>query len=233
MSDALTNFLVGNRSWADCAADLALIKQGYVMSQGKRESLPSKSFAVPERKAKKIGVAGEIKGEAKGKYPIPDKAHARNALARVSQFGTPAEKTLVQSKVKAKFPDIGEKTAGLWATKKSMTKTAVGRLHMAGIGAGIGGALGMAGQIKNLRLGASGESEDEIKARQSIERDIALRGAMPGGYLGKLNRLRKLTTLGTAQASREHPVKSVLANTLAGAGMGALTLGGATHLLRR
>lgn len=42
------------------------------------------------------------------KYPIPDKAHARNALARVSQFGTEEQKAAVHSAVHRKFPDIGE-----------------------------------------------------------------------------------------------------------------------------
>lgn len=84
------------------AADLTLKK---------RESLPAAKFAIPEKKAKKIGVAGEIVGSSKGKYPIPDAVHARNALARVAQHGTPAEKAIVQRKVHAKFPGIGEKTA--------------------------------------------------------------------------------------------------------------------------
>ena len=44
-----------------------------------------------------------------GRYPIEDKAHARNALARVSQHGTPAEKAKVRGAVSRKFPDIGKK----------------------------------------------------------------------------------------------------------------------------
>lgn len=42
----------------------------------------------------------------KRKYPIDTKARARNALARVSQFGTPAEKAKVRAAVKRKYPDI-------------------------------------------------------------------------------------------------------------------------------
>lgn len=83
-------------------------KKGGVMSQERREDLPSKAFAVPASKAEKIGVEGEIKGEAKGKYPIPDLKHARNALARVSQHGTPAEREAVRKKVYAKFPELKE-----------------------------------------------------------------------------------------------------------------------------
>jgi hypothetical protein len=58
-----------------------------------RHALPAKDFA---------GSA------AKESYPIPDKAHARNALSRVSQFGTDALKAKVRAKVHQKFPDIGK-----------------------------------------------------------------------------------------------------------------------------
>jgi len=45
----------------------------------------------------------------KRKYPIPDKAHARNALARVAQHGSPAEQKKVKAAVKRRFPSIGKK----------------------------------------------------------------------------------------------------------------------------
>ncbi len=67
--------------------------------------MPKKAFVFPGRKNKK-NPAGQ------GAYPIPDKAHARNALARVSQYGTPAEKARVRAAVKAKFgigTDISKK----------------------------------------------------------------------------------------------------------------------------
>lgn len=67
-----------------------------------RSKLPRSSFALPGK--------GEGKGgKGSGSYPIPDRAHARNALARVAQHGTPAEKSAVRAKVKAKFPAIGKK----------------------------------------------------------------------------------------------------------------------------
>lgn len=59
----------------------------------KRKALPKSSFAVPEKDG----------------YPIHDKAHARNALSRVAQHGTPAEKAKVKSAVKRKYPTIGKK----------------------------------------------------------------------------------------------------------------------------
>lgn len=60
-----------------------------------RNALPKKDFALPG-----------------GRYPVEDKNHARNALARVSQFGTAAEKAKVRAKVAAKFPSIGKKKGG-------------------------------------------------------------------------------------------------------------------------
>ena len=67
------------------------------LSYQDRKSMPKKSFALP---AKREG--------GKGGYPIPDKSHARNALSRVSQFGSPSEKATVRAKVHAKFPGIGK-----------------------------------------------------------------------------------------------------------------------------
>jgi hypothetical protein len=58
-----------------------------------RKKLSKKSFALP----------------GKRKYPIPDKAHARNALARVAQHGTPAEKQKVRAAVKKRFPSLAKK----------------------------------------------------------------------------------------------------------------------------
>jgi hypothetical protein len=59
----------------------------------KRNALKTSSFAEP--------------GERK--YPIQDASHARNALARVSQHGTPAEKAKVRAAVKRRYPGIGKK----------------------------------------------------------------------------------------------------------------------------
>lgn len=58
-----------------------------------RKALPSSTFVEP--------------GERK--YPIPDKSHARNALARVSQHGSSSEKAKVRAAVHRKYPSIGDK----------------------------------------------------------------------------------------------------------------------------
>ena len=59
------------------------------LTTAKRKAIPSKDFAGPDRS-----------------YPINDASHARNALARVSQHGTPALKSRVRSAVKRKYPGI-------------------------------------------------------------------------------------------------------------------------------
>jgi hypothetical protein len=69
-----------------------------------RKNLPSGSFVEP----------------GKRKYPIPDASHARNALSRVSQFGSPAEKAKVDSAVHKKFPGIGKKPAPSANLNKSL-----------------------------------------------------------------------------------------------------------------
>ena len=58
-----------------------------------RKRLPAKDFVFPKER----------------KYPIENKAHARNALARVSRFGTMKEKRAVCRAVAKKFPSIHEK----------------------------------------------------------------------------------------------------------------------------
>lgn len=61
------------------------------LTADERNNLPEKDFALPGRR-----------------YPINDASHARNALARVSQHGTPAEKSKVRAAVRRKYPDIGD-----------------------------------------------------------------------------------------------------------------------------
>jgi hypothetical protein len=58
-----------------------------------RKKIPTSEFALPGRR-----------------YPIEDKAHARNALARVSQDGTPAEKVTVRRKVHRLFPGLKQES---------------------------------------------------------------------------------------------------------------------------
>jgi hypothetical protein len=63
------------------------------LTSKERKALPKQDFAIPGKRA----------------YPVNDASHARNALARVSQHGTPAQKSEVRAKVHSKFPGIGRK----------------------------------------------------------------------------------------------------------------------------
>ena len=55
----------------------------------KRQELRTSQFAVTGRR-----------------YPIPDEAHARLALAMVSKWGSSSEKAMVRAAVARKFPGI-------------------------------------------------------------------------------------------------------------------------------
>ncbi len=66
------------------------------LSTEERKHLPEESFALPDKRA----------------YPIPDKSHADNALARVSANGTPEEKARVRSAVKQRFGEVMRKKRG-------------------------------------------------------------------------------------------------------------------------
>ena len=74
------------------------------LSYAARKKLPKSTFAIPS------------KAPGSGSYPINDISHARNALSRVSQHGSPSEKATVRAKVKSRFPSIGKnplKTKGV------------------------------------------------------------------------------------------------------------------------
>lgn len=62
------------------------------LSTAQRDNLSDSDFAIPETRS----------------YPIHDEAHARNALSRVAQNGTPSEKAKVRAAVHRKYPDIGD-----------------------------------------------------------------------------------------------------------------------------
>jgi len=57
-----------------------------------RKRIAEKNFALPGRR-----------------YPIHDLAHARNALARVAQYGTPQEKAKVRRAVYRRYPSLRPK----------------------------------------------------------------------------------------------------------------------------
>jgi len=62
-----------------------------VLTAKTRKAIPTSQFALPGRR-----------------YPIQNRAHGANALARVSQYGTPAEKATVRAAVHRKYPTMGK-----------------------------------------------------------------------------------------------------------------------------
>ena len=81
-----------------------------ILTTKQRKKMPKGEFAIPS------------KAPGSGSYPINDPGHARNALSRVSQFGTPSEKAQVRSAVHSKYPDMGEQGEGYRKRMKRMTK---------------------------------------------------------------------------------------------------------------
>jgi hypothetical protein len=60
------------------------------LSTAARTALPTSDFALPDKR----------------KYPVDTSGRARNALSRVSQFGTPMEKERVRAKVASAWPAV-------------------------------------------------------------------------------------------------------------------------------
>lgn len=75
------------------------------LTAARRRKIPAGEFAGPDRS-----------------YPIEDKAHARNALARVSQHGTPALKARVRAKVHRKYPEIAQQKMDGGAVRHRMDR---------------------------------------------------------------------------------------------------------------
>ena len=69
------------------------------LNAAERRALPDSDFALP-------GKGKGPEGKQAGSYPIPDKGHARLALAMVAKYGTPEEKAKVRAAVAKKFPSI-------------------------------------------------------------------------------------------------------------------------------
>jgi hypothetical protein len=61
----------------------------------RRSRMPKSSFAIPSKR----------------KYPVQDVAHARNALARVMQRGTPSERRQVKAAVKRRYPALARRSS--------------------------------------------------------------------------------------------------------------------------
>ncbi len=81
------------------------------LNAAERRALPDKEFALP-------GKGKGPEGKQAGSYPIPDKSHARMALAMVAKHGTAEKKAKVRAAVAKKFPGIQQEEVGITSTDK-------------------------------------------------------------------------------------------------------------------
>jgi hypothetical protein len=89
-------------------------KLAKVLTEKGRKQIKGKNFALPGRR-----------------YPIQDTVHARNALARVAQHGTPEEQATVKAKVEKKYPGI-EQGEEKMASKYVCAECGSHKIRMAG-----------------------------------------------------------------------------------------------------
>lgn len=113
------------------------------LTTAQRNRMPSRSFAIPGKRA----------------YPIENKAHAQNAMARVAQHGTPSEKSRVAAAVHQRFPSMGKSRGGFaghmggmhMASMKHGARMSFGhRMRMMAEGGEIGSGSGYASEQGEL-----------------------------------------------------------------------------------
>lgn len=185
------------------AASSGKDKAAAVLTMEHRTNLSKKEFAIPK---------GAGPGGTKGKYPIHDESHARNALTRVRQFGNAGEKAKVYSAVAKKYPGLAErssinavqkKVAHISPEREQQIKEAFGAALMQGV-QGAGKFLGMAGK------------------------GIASAAASPGGAGSALQAAKSFGKVGLQRAG-----KFIAANPLAGAAMVAAPVAAGSYMAGR
>lgn len=91
-------------------------KKSASKSTSKASKLPPATNAKRNTKAGRAKMAPASFALPGKQYRIDDAAHARNALARVAQNGTPAQQAHVRAAVAKKYPNIN--VTGLSSKKK-------------------------------------------------------------------------------------------------------------------
>lgn len=64
---------------------------------------PARSYAVP--------ASSSVGGKGRAKYPVNTAGRARNAISRVQQHGSAAEKRMVYAKVRSRYPAIAARSS--------------------------------------------------------------------------------------------------------------------------
>jgi ribosome assembly protein YihI (activator of Der GTPase) len=130
-----------------------------------RDSIKTKNFAIPKGR----------------RYPIENEAHARNALARVDQHGSPGEKHQVYAAVAKKYPGLAARSS-VPGVKKELAKDKQGC-----------GSLKMSAMRHELAALYNTKQAEELSGRKGAweafkgEAPSALgatAGAVGAGYLG-------------------------------------------------
>jgi hypothetical protein len=196
-----------------------VLKTAAELQAGQREEIKGQNFAVKPK-------GGDPK------YPIHDAAHARNALTRVRQFGTPAEKAQVFAAITKKYPALATRSDVI--PEKQQAKAE-----------------------KRLGLPRGGESQKQEAPKQKLSAmnplhaanywgDHISEAAGYGGVGGEvdphtLNLMREAAMADIADTVRgqkehaewagQHPVKARLYPGLAMGAMGGLTGAGLGHII--
>jgi len=179
------------------AAAARMRKAAAVLDMSAREKIKSKNFAIPKG------------GKGEGSYPIHDPEHARNALTRVRQFGSPAEKSKVYAAVAKRYPALAtrsevipekkqrtaEKKLGLSKGEESM-KMEKAKQKVSGGCQKMSGSCKTASELQKeaLGLGAIGKGISSLLTRApKVVTGAASKvpGAVKGGTLPFLSRLAK------------------------------------------
>jgi hypothetical protein len=93
-------------------------KTAFEIQPEDRPDIPKKDFAQP----------GKEEAGHKGKYPIPDRQHARTALGFSAMHGSEQDKAAVRRKVLQKYPDMDVEGDKDKEEKDSCLKMAASRL---------------------------------------------------------------------------------------------------------
>lgn len=157
-------------------------KAASVLTESSREKIKSKNFAIPK---------GNGPGDT-GKYPIHDEEHARNALTRVRQFGTPKEKAQVYAAVAKKYPGLAGRSS-VEAVRKAEEKQKEGA-GLGGRGRGAPG-YGRGCSQPGRRRGQKGEVPRKLRRR--------LDDGEKTSSAAKLAQARARTRVGLAELQKE------------------------------
>jgi hypothetical protein len=186
-------------------------KTAFVIQPEDRPEIPKKDFAQPTK---------EEEGH-EGKYPIPDKQHARSALGFAKMHHDSGALAAVRAKIHKKFPGMLHKDKD----KQDKTASAIAELltNKRALPYIIGGALlmgagtGLASRPKK-ELGGKSQAESELNKAVERQQEEGEEGA---GFGRKMKNRFTEASRGFAKTFREHPIKASLIGGGAGASLGA------------